>query len=289
MSKLEKHKIINYLKLVVGTFLMAIAYKSIYDSAGMVTGGFSGIGIIIRHLTSGFINGGFPMWLTTLILNVPLFLVALKVIGKKFVTHTLLGTICLTIFLAVLPTNPMGEKDYLLAAIFGGTLAGAGIGLVLLSGATTGGTDMLASVIHKKMRHYSVIRIMQILDGTIIAAGMAVFGLNVSLYAIIAIYVTTMVSDTIIEGPKHAREILIISDHYQEISQQIMHRVHRGVTALNASGMFSNAEKKVLLCVVSKKQIPQIKEVVAEIDDKAFFIIGDVREVLGEGFVQNIQ
>ena len=289
MKITKNTKAMNYLKMLVGTFLMSIAYKSIYDSAGMVTGGFSGIGIIIRYLTTPFIKGGFPMWITNIILNVPLFLVAIKILGKTFVKRTLLGTVSLTVFLAILPSAPMNQADYLLAAVFGGAINGVGIGLVLLAGATTGGTDMLAAVIHSRIRHYSIIRIMQVLDGLIIIGGVLVFGLNVSLYAIIAIYVTTMVSDAIIEGPKHARAVLIISDKYQEISNELIYTLQRGVTAFDAYGMFSNKEKKVLLCVVSKKQIPMIKQMANEIDAKSFIIVGDVREVMGEGFVQNIQ
>jgi uncharacterized membrane-anchored protein YitT (DUF2179 family) len=148
---------------------------------------------------------------------------------------------------------------------------------------------MLSAVIHVYVKHHSIIKIMQILDGTIIAAGMLVFGLHVSLYAIIAIYVTTLVSDSILEGPKHARAVWIISDQYAEISLAVMQQLGRGVTSLEANGMFSSTQKKVLLCVVAKKQVPRIKQIATQIDHRAFLIVGDVREVMGEGFVQNTQ
>jgi uncharacterized membrane-anchored protein YitT (DUF2179 family) len=289
MGKLSDNKIKNTLLLIIGTLLMAVAYKSIYDPAGMVTGGFSGIGIIIRQVSSQVIPDGIPIWVTTTALNIPLFIAAYKIIGKRFVRQTLIGTLFLTIFLAILPATKLNSTDYLLAAVFGGAVCGIGIGMVLLSGATTGGTDMLSAVIHVYIRHHSIIRIMQILDGAIIAAGMLVFGLHVSLYAIIAIYVTSLVSDSILEGPKHARAVWIISDKYTEISAEVMHQLERGATALDANGMFSNSQKKVLLCVVAKKQVPRIKQIATEIDQRAFLIVGDVREVMGEGFVQNTQ
>lgn len=280
---------VQWLERIVGTFLMAVAYKSIYDSAQMVTGGFSGIGVIVRYLTEGIFPGGIPMWVTNIVLNTPLYITAYILIGKKFILQTLSGTVLLTVFLAILPSAPMADADYLLAAAAGGVSCGAGIGLVLKSGATTGGTDMLAVVICRYVRRYSVIRVMQLLDGAIIIAGILVFGIHVSLYAMIAIYITTLVSDRIVEGAKSAKAVWIISDAYREIAKTVMERMGRGVTTFEASGMYSNQKKNVLLCVVSKKQIPQMKQIALDIDCRAFLIVGDVREVCGEGFVQNIQ
>lgn len=273
----------NISQLVVGTLLMAVAYRTIYDSAGMVTGGFSGIGIIVGKLWS------IPLWITNLCLNIPLFVIGWKVYGNGFIGKSLTGAVLLTIFLGVVPVIHFSETDYLLAAIFGGTVCGIGIGLVLRTGATTGGTDMLSSIIHLKMKHIPVVQIMQVLDGLIIILGIAVFGVHVSLYAVIAVYVTTIVSDDVMEGAKHARAVYIISDHYEQLSRAIISEIGRGVTYLYGEGVYSDQSKKIVLCVVSKKQIPQIKEIVEQQDSSAFYFIGDVREVLGEGFVQNIQ
>ncbi len=283
------NRLSRWLELVAGTFLMAVAYKSIYDSARMVTGGFSGIGVIVRYLTENIVPGGIPMWLTNTLLNIPLFLASYILLGRRFVAHTFAGTFLLTVFIGILPMSQMEQTDYLLASVVGGVVCGAGVGLVLRSGATTGGTDMLAVVIRRFVRRYSVIRIMQFLDGLIILAGMMVFGIRISMYAGIAIYIAALVSDRILEGAKNAKVIWIISDSYRQIAVQIMERVGRGVTALNGSGMYSSRQRNVILCVVSKKQLQQVKEIVQEIDAGAFLIVGDVREVCGEGFVQNIQ
>ncbi len=274
------------LQLACGTFLMAVAYKSIFDSVGMVTGGFSGISMIVRHLTVNYIAGGVPLWVTNTILNIPLFIAAYILKGKRFVYNTLMGTVLLTLYLGVLPTSVMTDADYLLAAVLGGVFLGAGMGLVLNAGATTGGTDMLGVLLAGKIKGYSVVRIIQILDGIIIVAGMLVFGLSVSLYAIIAIYITALVSDRIVEGSKSGKAAWIISDRYEEIAKSILKEMDRGATLLKGSGVYSGREKSVILCILSKKQIPRLKEIVAQVDEKAFFVIGDVREVCGEGFVQ---
>lgn len=274
------------LQLVFGTFLMAVAYKSIFDSAGMVTGGFSGIAVIVRYITMGYIEDGLPLWITNTILNIPVFIAAYFIKGKHFVYNTFMGTVLLTIFLAVLPSTALSEADYLLAAVAGGVSLGAGMGLVLNAGAATGGTDMLGVLLAEKIRQYSVVKIIQILDGIIIVAGMLVFGLRVSLYAIIAIYISALVSDRILEGSKSGKAAWIISDRYEEIGRCILQEMDRGATILKGSGVYSGREKNVILCILSKKQIPMLKEIVLQTDEKAFFIIGDVREVCGEGFVQ---
>ncbi len=285
-----KNGVKQYIELVVGVCLMSIAYKSIYEQAGMVTGGFSGIGVIAKELTSGLFEDGIPLWVTNIILNVPLFIGAYITIGKDFVKRTFLGAVFLTVFLAIIPDiKYIEETDYLITAVFGGVLCGVGVGLVLMSGSATGGTDMLAVIVHKYIKKYSVVKIMQIFDGIIVLAGVAVFGLRVSLYAVIAIYITTIVSDNVLEGPKQARATFIITDNYEKIAECIKTEMDRGVTLFEGKGMYSHQSKKMLMCVVSKKEISTLKKICSANDDKNFILISDVREVMGEGFVQNIQ
>lgn len=202
----------RYLYLAAGTFLMAAAYKSIYQSVGMVTGGFSGIGVIVNRVTGGVWAGGVPLWITNVTLNVPLFIAAFYIEGKEFIKNTVTGAVLLTLYLAVLPAVPVDAADYLLAAVYGGAACGAGIGLVLKSGFTTGGTDMLGVLLHRFFRQYALASIIQVLDMAVIIAGVLVFGMSVSLYAIIAVYVTALVTDTVLEGTKQARAVWIISD-----------------------------------------------------------------------------
>ena len=145
---------------------------------------------------------------------------------------------------------------------------------------------MLAAIIQTFCKHYTIAQIMQVVDGMVVIIGAFVFGLNKALYAVIAIYVVTLVSDGIIEGLKFSKAAYIISEHYDEIAQKVMSDLERGVTGINATGMYSNNEKKMLFCVVSKKEMIQVKEIVAKIDPSAFVIVSDVREVFGEGFIE---
>ena len=227
----------RYLYLAAGTFLMAAAYKSIYQSVGMVTGGFSGIGVIVNRVTGGVWAGGVPLWITNVTLNVPLFIAAFYIEGKEFIKNTVTGAVLLTLYLAVLPAVPVDAADYLLAAVYGGAACGAGIGLVLKSGFTTGGTDMLGVLLHRFFRQYALASIIQVLDMAVIIAGVLVFGMSVSLYAIIAVYVTALVTDTVLEGTKQARAVWIISDKNEQIAPVVMEKMHRGITRFPASGV----------------------------------------------------
>ena len=273
---------IDAILMVVGTGLMALAIQCIYDPVGLVTGGFTGVAIIAKYVTKGAV----PLWLTNLVLNVPLFLLAALIKGKKFVARTAVATVLLSAWLYVIPLWDLAEGDYVLSAIFGGVICGVGMGMVLLARATTGGTDMLAALIQHKLRHYTIMQIICVIDGIIVAVGIYSFGVKAALYAIVAIYVTSKVSDTLMEGMKYSKAVFIVSDRYKEISDAIMTQMDRGVTGLDAVGMYSGDEKCMLYCVVSKKEIVVLKEIILKIDNNAFVIVTDAREVLGEGFLE---
>ena len=212
-----------------------------------MTGGFSGIGVIVNRVTGGVWAGGVPLWITNVTLNVPLFIAAFYIEGKEFIKNTVTGAVLLTLYLAVLPAVPVDAADYLLAAVYGGAACGAGIGLVLKSGFTTGGTDMLGVLLHRFFRQYALASIIQVLDMAVIIAGVLVFGMSVSLYAIIAVYVTALVTDTVLEGTKQARAVWIISDKNEQIAPVVMEKMHRGITRFPASGSI-RSRKKVCCC-----------------------------------------
>ena len=278
---------VDYLFIFMGTGIMALAIQCIFDPIGLVTGGFSGIAIIIRKMTAGIVEGGVPLWLTNLALNVPVFIAALIIKGRKFLGRTVIGTVLLSFWLYVIPQVDLTQGDYMLSAVFGGVITGIGIGFVLLAKATTGGTDMVSALIQKYVRHYSVVQILQVIDGMVVLAGLYVFGLKPALYAIVAIFITSKVSDALMEGMKYSKAAFIITDYYKEIADAIMTQLDRGLTGLDATGMYSGDKKTVLYCVVSKKEIVELKDIVAKIDPKAFVIVTDAREVFGEGFLEN--
>ena len=276
---------LEYLLIIIGTGLMATAITSCFDAAGMVTGGFSGIAIIVKAGTKGLYGNGVPLWVTNLVLNVPVFILAAKIKGFSFVKKALMGDISLTVWLAVLPAWKLSE-DIFLAALYGGILQGVGIGLVFLGGGTTGGTDLLAAIIQKYMKPYSIAQVMQFVDGAVVVAGMYVFGVERALYAIIAVYLVTKVSDGIIAGLKFSKAVYIITDKPDEVSRMVMEDIDRGITGIRAKGMYSGNDKLMLFCVVGKKELVHLKEMIDEIDPKAFVIVGDAREVHGEGFIE---
>lgn len=276
----------GYIRILLGTAVMAFAVKCIYDPAGLVTGGVSGLAIIAKNI--GKVLGGWeiPLWVTSTVLNIPLFLAAIYIQGVKPIFKTLFATASLSVFLAIIPSVTVVENDLFLTAVFGGVLSGVGFGLVLGGQATTGGTDLLAVLIRRRMKHYSVAQILQALDGMVVLGGAVIFGLNYALYAMVAIFFVSKISDMFIEGWKFSKQALIISDKNQEIAARLMEELDRGVTGLYARGMYSRQDREVLFCVVSKKEIVRLKELVGEMDPKAFVIVSDVREVLGEGFVE---
>ena len=278
---------VDYLFIFMGTGIMALAIQCIFEPIGLVTGGFSGIAIIIRKMTAGIVEGGVPLWLTNLALNVPVFIAALIIKGRKFLGRTVIGTVLLSFWLYVIPQVDLTQGDYMLSAVFGGVITGIGIGFVLLAKATTGGTDMVSALIQKYVRHYSVVQILQVIDGMVVLAGLYVFGLKPALYAIVAIFITSKVSDALMEGMKYSKAAFIITDYYKEIADAIMTQLDRGLTGLDATGMYSGDKKTVLYCVVSKKEIVELKDIVAKIDPKAFVIVTDARQVFAEGFLEN--
>ncbi|MCI8280325.1 MAG: YitT family protein [Lachnospiraceae bacterium] len=280
----QKRPWVVWLMILAGTGLMGVGIKSIYDPISLVTGGFTGISIIVKELSGKVIEGGIPLWLTNLALNVPLFLLALRIKGKRFISRTAVATVLLSAWLYVLPEIDLVAGDYTLAAVFGGVTNGVGIGMILLARATTGGTDLVAALIQHKLRHYSIAQIMQVLDGLIVLFGLYLFGVQPALYAIVSIFIVSKLSDALMEGFKFSKAAFIITEQYDEIAKTIMKELNRGVTGLDARGMYSGEEKCMLYCVVSKKEIVELKELVLDIDQNAFVIVTDAREVLGEGF-----
>ena len=270
----------DYILILIGASIMGFAIKNIYDPIGLVTGGASGVAIILKK------QFGVPLWLTNTAINIPLFAAAAKLKGWSFIKRTLLATVTLSVSLYVIPEMPFLMDDLFLTALFGGLITGAGAGIVFACQATTGGTDMLAAIIRRWLPHYTLAQILQVLDAAIVLIGAGIFGVTYALYALIAIYAVSKVSDGIIEGMKYSKVAYIISDKSKEIAAAILKEMDRGVTALDASGMYSGNRKDVLFCVVSRKEIAQLKELVVGHDAQAFVIVSDAREVLGEGFIE---
>ena len=282
---MKKHgQLYEYLMIIIGTGVLAFGIACFYDPIGLVTGGVTGLAIVIKSVTGSIVEGGIPLWLTNLAFNAPMFLLAYFLKGKKFIGKSFFGALMLSAWLLVIPQINLAGEDMLLSAVFGGVFCGAGMGLVFQTGTTTGGTDLVAALIQLKVRHVSIVQLLQIIDALVIVCGMFVFGVQPTMYAIIAIVVSTQMSDLVLEGTKYAKAAYIITNEHEKVATRIMSDLERGVTGLHAKGMYTNEDKCMLYCIVSKKEIVVLKDIVNEIDPKAFVIVSEVREVLGEGF-----
>lgn len=286
IHKKKKELVRDYILLTAGTGLIALAVQAIFDPMGMVTGGYAGIGILLRRATEGFIPGGIPIWLTNILLNLPAFAAAWFVMGKAFVIRTGIAAFLLSAWLAVIPPIDLAGGDYLLAAVYGGLLTGAGIAMVFRTGNATGGTDLLASLLHCRLRRYSVAQLLAVLDGCVIVAGWYMVGARPALYAILTVAIVTKVSDMILDGLHYSKMIFVLSDKSAEIAQHILYEMNRGCTAIPAQGLYSDEMRKMLFCVVGKKEVLDFKDCVKELDPHAFVIVTDANEVLGEGFLE---
>ncbi|MCL2463042.1 MAG: YitT family protein [Defluviitaleaceae bacterium] len=275
--------------MVAGTFLMALGISMFYAPNNLITGGVSGLAIIIDYYASKA-GLNIPIWLTNIVLNVPLFLLGLRTMTRKFLVRTAVATACFSLMLYLTELIPLpGITDLVLISVFGGVLGGAGMAMVLAANSTTGGTDMAASIINNRLlKHISVSTLLFALDGTIIAAGLLVFGWVHAMYAIIAVFINSKVISVIFEGLSYAKAVFIISGKPDEISARIMSEMDRGVTGLSGKGMYTRQEKNVLLCVAPAKEIVKLKEIVHGVDETAFVIVADVREVMGEGFKRRL-
>lgn len=278
MSIIWKKEIRSYGMITVGTFLMALGTRLIYEPLSMVTGGFSGVGIILHSLF------GIPVWAVTLVLNIPLFILARKNHGREFLIKSLYAILSFSAALALIPLYPVTEQDFLMAALLGGALHGIGLGLVFSAGSSTGGTDLLSTLMHPLFPVMRVANILGIVDGVIVATGMLIFGIKTALYSIVAVFVTSKIMDGVTAGMRYAKVVYIISDESHQIAAVIMDQLKRGVTALRGKGMYSGQEKQILMCVVSRREAVSMVKYVKEADNRAFVIVADAREVMGEGF-----
>ena len=272
--------------IILGSTIVAFAVKYLFDPTGLVTGGVSGLAIVIRYLTGKFCPYEVPLWVSNLVLNIPIFLFAWKTEGFKRIIRTGLAFVVMTAELYIFPDYVPFDDNLLLTAVYGGIAFGVGTGLLLLAKATTGGTDMLGNSLSKYLRHVSVGHLIEYLDGAVVIVGALVFSLEHTLYAIISVFIMGRVINYVVDHGKKAKIALIISKAPEEITREILSQLDRGVTSLPGIGEFTKEKRKVLVCICTQRDVPMIKDIIKEYDPKAFFIVGNVSEAMGEGFVE---
>ncbi|HHU48195.1 MAG TPA: YitT family protein [Clostridiales bacterium] len=271
-------KIINeYLLIVLGCLLTALSFNFFFIPNQIAPGGLSGIATVLYHIF------GFPVGVTTLVLNIPLFIAGIRQLGGHFGIRTLLGTILISVFIDLIKV-PALTNDSLLASIYGGFLVGVGLGIVFRMNASTGGTDLFAKIIHKYFPSISIAWVLFAVDFLVVLAASLLLGPSSGLYAIVSLALSARAIDLVQEGLNTAKAFFIISDHAEAISERIIREMERGATMLEGRGAYTGVNKNVILCVVRRTQITQLKGMINEIDPAAFVLVADVREVMGEGF-----
>jgi uncharacterized membrane-anchored protein YitT (DUF2179 family) len=265
-----------------GSSLYAISVKMFTAPNHIAPGGVTGVGTMLNYLF------GWPIGTLGLLLNIPIFIWAILQIGYKLVVKTIGATIFVSAAIDLIGlVIPAYTGNPMLAAIFGGCLEGAGLSLVFMRGATTGGTDLIARLLNRRVRFVSMGKLMMCVDFLVVAASAFVYrSIESALYALIAIFVSTKLIDTILYGTDigTGKIMFIISEKNDDIAKEIMRDLDRGVTILDAKGAFTRRDGEVLLCAVRRYEVAQVKDIVRTIDKAAFLIVGDAGEISGEGF-----
>lgn len=271
------------LLLIVGCFLMALSCILFFDPHSIAPGGLTGLAVIINNLF------GIPLWTFNLIFNIPLFIIAYKVLSKKECLKTLLGIVFFTLALNLCDKLSYLNitNDVLLATLSGGVILGLGLGIIFKIDGTTGGTDLIGLILNKLMPSISVPKLMGCADFTVVILSIIATGkIEIGLYSALGLYIAVIVSDMVIQGIYSSKSFMIISNSSNEISNVILEKMSRGVTILSAKGGYTKEEKDALIVVVGKREVSTLRKLVKSIDPNAFVVISDVHETLGEGFKQ---
>lgn len=268
--------------IILGSLIIAVAVNLFIIPNMLLSGGITGIGLMVQYIFK------IPLGVTILILNIPLLILSIVKINKKFTVFTILGTIALSLFLILTaPLNdvlaPVEESYRLLYCIYGGVLSGTGLGIVFSNEGSTGGLDIIA--IYAKKEYDIEIGMMSfIINFMVVVVGSILFDFKVGLFTLIVMYITSAVMEKVINGLSRRKMLLIISEKEEEVSSAIMNNFNRGLTILYGEGAYTNHRKNVLYCVVPLNQLPRIKRVIKVIDQQAFISIIDIAEVQGNGF-----
>src|SRR6202142_3310144 len=274
---------LDYALLLIGATIQAVGLRLFLVPANLASGGVTGISQLINHFT------GWPIGLMVLIGNFPLFLLGWRFLGgRRFALRTAFAVITYSLVVDLLPRLhgfPINgiTDDILLNSLYGAVVSGIGYGLVYRAGGTSGGSDVLARILN----HYRSVPMTQsylMVDSLVVLSAGFVFGWKQALYAIITLYVSGLVSETVLEGPGMVRTALIVTNQPDAVAQRVLVDMERGMTILQGKGAYTGADRPVLYCVVSRSEVSQLKAILQEVDPQAFMVIGQAHEAVGEGF-----
>ncbi|MBV7276541.1 YitT family protein [Clostridium thailandense] len=277
---LNKNNIIDLLFIIFGSFLGSIGVNMFLIHAKLLSGGVTGVALIFQYVFK--IQAGYVI----LLANIPLFILSLKKLDKKFTIYSLVGTLSfsLSLILTQSISNILNINDNLLYCLYGGVINGIGFGLVFTHRGSTGGFDIVAMIIRKKYSNFNIGTISFAINLVIVTISAGIFGIPSALYTLIAMYITSFVMDKVVKGLHQSKSVFIITEKEEEVSKLILSNLNRGVTYLYGEGAYTKEEKKILYCIVPLSQLPELKNIVTNVDKKAFISISDASEVQGKGF-----
>lgn len=267
----------KYLVLIIGSLIYSAGLEIFLVPNNIIDGGIVGISIMASYLT------GIPFGVYMLVLNLPFLYLGYKQIGKTFAISTIISIIALSTFSEFLEPVSQITQDYFLAAIFGGIIAGAGVGLVIRQGGSLDGTEITAIILDRKTS-FSVGEVVMFFNLFILGAAGFVFGWDKAMYSLVAYFIISKMIDVVLKGLDESYAVMIVSDEYEEIADALMHRLGRGVTYLHGKGAYTGDDKQVLYCVVTRLEVVKLKEIALEKDETAFVTINPVHDIVGGRF-----
>ena len=264
----------------IGSALFALGFAMFLIPNDINTGGISGLAMILRELL-GFGSIG----TLTLVMNIPLFLIGGVKIGKRFFAGSLIGMVVSSVLIDLFTLIPFATPEPLIGGLYGGVLCGAGLGLVFMAGASTGGSDILVRLLKKRYRNLPIGSISMMFDAMVVLlTGLVFRDISKALYSGVVVFVCGQVIDAVVYRFDYSRVALIISKEHEKIAKAISDQLDRGATYLHGSGSYTHQNIEVVLAVVRKGQLAELKELVMDIDENAFVIVQEAHQVLGDGF-----
>ena len=278
--RITRQDVISLLKIIIGCAVSGAAFSFLIYPNNIVSGGLTGIAQILNLLT------GLPVGVMLVVMNIPLFLVAWKKFGMRFLILSLIGTLMSSVFIDLFSAIDLTlTNDMLLAAVYGGLLYGVGFGLVYHTGATTGGSDIAARLVRRKYQHINFGTISLAMDAAVVVAFAVIFRrFDAAMYTIIMMFVCSRIVNLILYGLESSGVCYIITIVPDRITAAISERLDRGATVMRGEGAYSGEDRYVVLCAAKRQQIPELRRIVTEIDDHAFVIVTESHEVFGENF-----
>ncbi|MBR3106735.1 MAG: YitT family protein [Clostridia bacterium] len=276
-ARLKNERLVAYTEIVLGCVIGGAAYPLFLVPNNIAPGGLTGIATIFNYLW------GWPVGVTSIALNLPLFVIGYKAMGRVFAFRSLVATLLFSVCIDLIQVPPLTD-DILLGSVYGALVLGVGLGLIMRGGATTGGSDMIARMVHKVFPVVTVGAFLFMVDCAVILCAAFTMSARAALYALICIFVSARAVDLVLAGFGSAKACFIITNRAVDISHRIMAELDRGATVISGTGAYSGKERTLLISVVSQREVIPLKKIVRQEDEKAFMFITDTHETLGEGF-----